>query len=485
MGKNGKKVGLGRALVNNRLRQQQSRMAEFNARKEKLNTTEVLSEDRTVTSMKSIIETNDYETFLSRAIVAGKEFTALRGEARLITTSDIKLHASQPSQAANVQHLLRIPWRPSWTKDMTGTQLKAIEEKAFLEWRRGMAIVEENSEVVITPFEKNLNVWRQLWHVVEKSDIIVQVVDARNPLLYRCTDLEKYVKFISKRMYGDMHRKRSMLVVNKADLLTEDQRKMWAKWFDANRVPFIFYSAIDEEDADPQPQYASHDVLHPTQMVELLDAQRPKNQRENEEKEDVTNEEAGEESTPTRPTFTVGLVGFPNVGKSTFINSLFSAKKVATGSTPGKTKHYQTLFLRPDLVLCDCPGLVFPTMSATREEMVVAGVLPIDRMRDYLGPTTLVLGWFPREVLGRHLNCNFPKPTIEEDPNRRMTAHECLGSLATSRGFVSKGEVPDCGRASRILLKEIVTGRLTHCRLPPTEGDIVEVGSESVRTEEV
>lgn len=37
----------------------------------------------------------------------------------------------------------------------------------------------------VTPFEKNLEVWRQLWHVRERSDIMVQIVDARNPLFYR------------------------------------------------------------------------------------------------------------------------------------------------------------------------------------------------------------------------------------------------------------------------------------------------------------
>lgn len=47
--------------------------------------------------------------------------------------------------------------------------------------------------ITLTPYEKNLEVWKQLWRVVEKSDILVQVVDGRDPLFYRCVDLEKYV----------------------------------------------------------------------------------------------------------------------------------------------------------------------------------------------------------------------------------------------------------------------------------------------------
>lgn len=52
----------------------------------------------------------------------------------------------------------------------------------------------------------------------------------------------------------------------------------------------------------------------------------------------------------------MGLVGYPNVGKSSTINALFGAKKTAVAPTPGKTKHFQTLNAAPGLCLCDCPG---------------------------------------------------------------------------------------------------------------------------------
>ena len=54
--------------------------------------------------------------------------------------------------------------------------------------------------------------------------------------------------------------------------------------------------------------------------------------------------------------FMVGLVGYPNVGKSSTINALFGSKKTAVAATPGKTKHFQTLNVAPTLCLCDCPG---------------------------------------------------------------------------------------------------------------------------------
>lgn len=61
----------------------------------------------------------------------------------------------------------------------------------------------------------------------------------------------------------------------------------------------------------------------------------------------------------------VGLVGYPNVGKSSVINSLLGKKKVGVANMPGKTKHFQTLALSETVTLCDCPGLVFPRASST------------------------------------------------------------------------------------------------------------------------
>lgn len=59
-------------------------------------------------------------------------------------------------------------------------------------------------------------VWRQLWRVVERSDVLIQVVDARNPLMFRCADLESYVTEINPA-------KECLLLVNKADFLSAPQ----------------------------------------------------------------------------------------------------------------------------------------------------------------------------------------------------------------------------------------------------------------------
>jgi large subunit GTPase 1 len=58
--------------------------------------------------------------------------------------------------------------RPKWNANTTAEQLQAAERDAFLEWRRRLAKVQEVEGVLLTPYEKNLEFWRQLWRVVEK-----------------------------------------------------------------------------------------------------------------------------------------------------------------------------------------------------------------------------------------------------------------------------------------------------------------------------
>src|SRR5699024_7590535 len=131
---------------------------------------------------------------------------------------------------------LTVPRRPKWDKTTTPMQLESMERESLLEWRRGLADLQENHDLLMTPFERNLEVWRQLWRVIERSDLVVQIVDARNPLLFRCEDLELYVKQIDSK-------KKNLLLVNKADMLTDNQREMWADYFDRNNIPFRFFSA--------------------------------------------------------------------------------------------------------------------------------------------------------------------------------------------------------------------------------------------------
>ncbi|KAL1116656.1 hypothetical protein AAG570_005128 [Ranatra chinensis] len=180
-------------------------------------------------NLQSVTEQSSFEEFLSTAELAGTEFQAEKLNVTFVqpsrpvgvlTAEERKQFEKSKEQK---KELLKIPRRPKWTPSTTAEELKEAERQSFLEWRRGLAELQEVEGLTLTPYEKNLDFWRQLWRVVERSDFIVQIVDARNPLLYRCEDLEKYVKEVSPQ-------KSNMLLVNKADFLTVEQRRAWARF---------------------------------------------------------------------------------------------------------------------------------------------------------------------------------------------------------------------------------------------------------------
>ena len=73
---------------------------------------------------------------------------------------------------------------------------------------------------------------------------------------------------------------------------------------------------------------------------------------------------------------TIGCIGHPNVGKSSVINSIVGRKVVSTSRTPGHTKHFQTYFVTCNIQLCDCPGLVFPSI-VDKQQQIFSGLYPI------------------------------------------------------------------------------------------------------------
>jgi nuclear GTP-binding protein len=84
-------------------------------------------------------------------------------------------------------------------------------------------------------------------------------------------------------------------------------------------------------------------------------------------------------------TITVGVVGFPNVGKSSIINSMKRGKVVGVSSTPGYTKGMQEINLDKDIRLLDCPGVV---MSSNQDEVILHNVIRTEDIKD---PTEVVL----------------------------------------------------------------------------------------------
>jgi large subunit GTPase 1 len=134
---------------------------------------------------------------------------------------------------------------------------------------RTLAHLEEEEGLCLTPFERNLEVWRQLWRVVERSDIVIQVVDSRDPLVYFSQDLVAYAH--------DVHPTKTCLVLlNKADLLPASCRAAWADYFDTQGVSYAFWSAAAATDIQQKARQeasltgAAQELL----QQQLLEAQR-------------------------------------------------------------------------------------------------------------------------------------------------------------------------------------------------------------------
>jgi len=205
---------------------------------------------------------------------------------------------------------------------------------AFLEWRREVAGMEENNvSLAISPFEKNLEVWKQLWRVIEKSDLLVQIVDGRNPYFFYSADLNTYISEVEGK-------KDFMLLINKADYLSEGFREHWSTYFNEHNVNHIFFSALvsqaeldEEEDEEDEEEV---EKVEPEKPEFNINTSRVYNR---EDLLSLLNQESKRKNKPV----TVGMIGYPNVGKSSVINVLCGRKRVGVAAMPGKTKHFQTL----------------------------------------------------------------------------------------------------------------------------------------------
>nr|KYP39068.1 Large subunit GTPase 1 [Cajanus cajan] len=435
------KTGLGRALV-----RQHNHMIQQSKEKSRFYRKKVLESYTEVSDIDAIIEQSNEplpaaSTTLISLDSASVPIEATPEETRKQQKREEALHAAS----------LRVPRRPPWTPHMSADELHESETQAFLVWRRNLARLEENKKLVLTPFEKNLDIWRQLWRVVERSDLLVMVVDSRDPLFYRCPDLEAYAREV------DEH-KRTLLLVNKADLLPASIREKWAEYFRANDILFIFWSAKAATAALEGRKLGSSNI-----------------------KSAVENTAGSSSSNHV----IVGFVGYPNVGKSSTINALVGQKRTGVTSTPGKTKHFQTLIISDKLTLCDCPGLVFPSFSSSRYEMIACGVLPIDRMTEHRESVQVVADRVPRHVIEEIYKIRLPKPKPYESQSRPPLASELLRAYCASRGYVASSGLPDETRASRQILKDYIDGKLPHYEMPPgasdEEQDLVDpTGHDSV-----
>ncbi|KAI1110919.1 hypothetical protein F5Y14DRAFT_336138 [Nemania sp. NC0429] len=518
-------VGLGNSLMNDRFGKGKGSDRKKGSAVTRINHAtgeEYITNDRKEAAwvkMRSVTEQGALDEFLATAELAGTDFTAEKmNNVKIIHTDQRNPYLLTATEERNIvgkqnQHRgrLTVPRRPKWDASTTPDELDQRERESFLMWRRGLAELQEYNDLLMTPFERNLEVWRQLWRVIERSDLVVQIVDARNPLMFRSEDLENYVKDVDPS-------KKNLLLVNKADMMTTAQRRAWSRYFKEKRISYRFFSASlarelnearDLESEEPEePEEPLHGesstpkkampVHHPRDGEESSSEDAGEEEIEEdvgeedeqeealgdsstaeddtriltvEELEDIFIQQARDPDDPERK-LQIGLVGYPNVGKSSTINALIGAKKVSVSSTPGKTKHFQTIHLSEQVILCDCPGLVFPNFATTKADLVCNGVLPIDQLREFTGPAALITHRIPQPFLEAIYGIHIKTRPFEEGGTGIPTASEFLAAYAKARGFKTQGVgQPDESRAARVVLKDYVSGKLLYVEPPPGWGD--------------
>ncbi|KAJ9143840.1 Large subunit GTPase 1 [Pleurostoma richardsiae] len=506
-------VGLGNTLMNDRFgkgKGSDRRKGTAITRTNHATGEQYLVNDREEASwvkMRSITEQGALDEFLATAELAGTDFTAEKmNNVKIIHTEQKNpyLLSAAEERSALRKHKenrgrLTVPRRPRWDASTTPEQLDAMERESFLNWRRGLAELQENQDLLLTPFERNLEVWRQLWRVIERSDLVVQIVDARNPLIFRSEDLEKYVKDVDPR-------KENLLLINKADMMTYKQRKAWADYLKGEKIAYRFFSASlakemnearedDDSDVDEQEGQSSSQQKTGGEVGEQEDNEEEEGESDSEDEASPDDDEDTRiltveelesiflQHAPANPDadhkMTIGLVGYPNVGKSSTINALIGSKKVSVSSTPGKTKHFQTIHLSDSVILCDCPGLVFPNFATTKADLVCNGVLPIDQLREYTGPAALVAQRIPKSFLEGIYGITIHIRPLEEGGTGVPTGEEIMRAYARARGFRTQGQGnPDESRAARYVLKDYVNGKLLFVHPPPGDYDPKEFNSE-------
>lgn len=248
-------------------------------------------------------------------------------------------------------------------------------------------------------------------------DLVIELVDARVPLSSRNPDIDDLGAG-----------KARMVLLNKSDLADEGQTARWAAWFEDKGIHVVKIDARNKG------------TLKQVQSV-IQDACKEKIERDR--RRGILN----------RPIRTM-VVGIPNVGKSTFINSFAGKACAKTGNKPGVTKGNQWIRLNKTLELLDTPGILWPRFEDQQVGLKLALIGSINDQilnKDELaGQCIRILKeQYPGTLLNR-----FDLETEDKEPAA------ILEDIARARSCLMKGGELDVARASALLLDDFRAGKL-------------------------
>ncbi|RVE42247.1 hypothetical protein evm_013106 [Chilo suppressalis] len=282
---------------------------------------------------------------------------------------------------------------------------------------------------------------REFKKVISEAEVILEVVDARDPLGTRCVQVEEAVREAGKRL---------VLVLNKADLVPRDNLTTWLKYLRRSAPAVPFKASTQDQQHNLGRRKMKHIVKEKEMKgsacvgAELLMSLLGNYCR----------------NKGIKTSITVGVVGLPNVGKSSIINSLNRSKACNVGSTPGVTKQMQTVQLDSKIKILDSPGIVFHSGSDSDASVALKNAIRVGSLKDPVSPASAILQRANKQTL---IDL-YAVPEFN-------TPQEFFASLASRMGRFKKGGVPDQEAAARILLNDWNTGKVRYYTEPPETPD--------------
>jgi ribosome biogenesis GTPase A len=247
------------------------------------------------------------------------------------------------------------------------------------------------------------NFWRIVNAVIDKSDVILEVLDARLPNLTRHMEVEDKV---------GRSRKKIILVINKVDLIGQKQAEEIKKRL-SKEFPVVFVSSIEHLGTK-----ILRDKIHA-----------------------VANKE----------NIIVGVLGYPNVGKSSVINVLKGRKSASTSSQSGHTRGLQKIRITKRIMMLDTPG-VLPFTEKDETKHVLIGTKMFSHVKD---PDIHACGIINMcDKMSRNIIPDF------YDIKPGKDAYETIEAIAKRRNMKIKGDQLNIDRAAREIIKDWQTGRI-------------------------
>ena len=269
---------------------------------------------------------------------------------------------------------------------------------------------------------------RQMQEDIKLIDLIIELVDSRVPLASRNPDIDELGK-----------NKARLILLNNSDLGDERQNEAWKAYFQGKG---FYVVKVDSRSGSGMKAI----------QAAIQEACKEKTERDR---------RRGIKNRPIRAM----VVGIPNVGKSTFINTFAGRACAKTGNKPGVTKGKQWIRLNKNVELLDTPGILWPKFEDEAVGMRLAYIGSIKDDILNMEELSLTLIDFLREKYSGALEKRYQ---IQEEG----TAVQILEAIARSRGCLKKGEELDYAKASLILFDDFRSGKIGRITLEwvPEEG---------------